>query len=314
MNLLRFVSSLLFVLIIFAAAPKYLYSADMGFRINPTDYSDIWLSDYHDIDYSPFIKGSNPTDFFEGMADNERIVIVPTPTDGGIRLNIPEKYKDRFEKWKTEFLSTEFGRRQWDAYANNKEFILTVEVSDKKGKGAGTDRYLWNDEGKLVGATISFGDQIQDGYPNPIYYPVMNSLSSGDTYYSIGGTILAAAKISHEIGHVNQTASANAAVLQLQNKLMPVYTSIFLKNGYDINDKKLVDLAKQMGGTPIEIWESREYWSEVNAMLYLKERINKENFYCFVFNKIRRNLETYAKDYEPRFDQHSEISDSPCWK
>src|SRR5947209_489777 len=189
LTLLRFVSSLLFVLIIFAAAPKYLYSADMGFRINPTDYSDIWLSDYHDIDYSPFIKGSNPTDFFEGMADNERIVIVPTPTDGGIRLNIPEKYKDRFEKWKTEFLSTEFGRRQWDAYANNKEFILTVEVSDKKGKGAGTDRYLWNDEGKLVGATISFGDQIQDGYPNPIYYPVMNSLSSGDTYYSIGGTI-----------------------------------------------------------------------------------------------------------------------------
>ena len=93
---------------------------------------------------------------------------------------------------------------------------------------------------------------------------------------------------------------------------MPVYTSIFLKNGRDTKDQKLVDLAEQMGGTPVEIWESREYWSEVNAMFYLNERINKEDFYCFVFNKIKRNIETYAKDYENRFDQYTEFSQSPC--
>lgn len=242
------------------------------------------------------------------------ITIVKTPTDGGIKEIVPDKQKIKYERWKAEFLSTDFGRQQWDSYANNKNFILTIEVTGKKGKGAGTDKYLWNDQGQLVGATITLGDKIQDGFPNPIYYPVMNSLSSGDTYYTISGTILAAAKISHEIGHVNQTAKSNTETLQLQNKLMPQYTSIFLKNGYNVTDAKLVEMAKQMGGTPIEIWESREYWSEVNALQYLKERISKEDFYCYVFGRIKRNLETYAKEYEPRFNQNAEISNAPCWK
>jgi hypothetical protein len=49
-------------------------------------------------------------------------------------------------------------------------------------------------------------------------------------------------------------------------------------------------------------------------MLYLEERISKEDFYCYVFNKIKRNIETYAKDYEQRFGQHPEFASSPCWK
>ena len=240
--------------------------------------------------------------------------VVNTPTDGGIRLDIPDKYQAKFDAWKSELLSTDFGRQQWDQYANNKNFILTITMSGKKGKGAGTDKYLWDDSGKLVGATITLGEDIDKGYPDPIYYPVMNSLSPESTSYSISGKILASTKLSHEIGHVNQTAKANRTVLLLQNKLMPEYTSIFLSNGRDPNDKTLVNMAKQMGGTPVEIWESREYWSEVNAMHFLKERISKEDYYCFVFNKIKRNVEEYAKDYEQRFDRYSNFSGSPCWK
>ncbi|HEX3100508.1 MAG TPA: hypothetical protein VHQ01_01880, partial [Pyrinomonadaceae bacterium] len=135
-----------------------------------------------------------------------------------------------------------------------------------------------------------------------------------ETTYSISGKILAATKLAHEIGHVNQAAKANMKFLQMQNKLMPEYNSIFLKNGLKTNDKKLVDLQQQMGGTPVEIWESREYWSEVNAMLYLKERISKEEFYCYVFNRIKSNLETYAREYEQRFGERPEFSSSPCWK
>ncbi len=243
-----------------------------------------------------------------------QMLTVKTPVDGGIRVDIPAKYLPRFERWKSEFLATEFGRAQWERYAGNKQFLLTISVSGKKGKGAGTDKYLWDDAGNFVGATITLGDELNEGYPNPIYYPVMNSLSSGETSYAISGKILAAAKISHEFGHVNQTASANRTFMQLQNNLMPVYTSIFLKNGRDTRDKKLVDLAKQMGGTPVEIWESREYWSEVNALRYLNERISKEEYHCFVFNKIRQNIATYAKEYEDRFDKQSEFSNSPCWK
>ena len=248
------------------------------------------------------------------FGSDEHMTIIRTPVDGGIKEDIAPKYVAKYERWKAEFLSTDIGRKQWDRYASDKQFILTITISGKKGKGAGTDKYLWDETGKFVGATITLGDDLNDGYPNPIYYPVMNSLSSGETSYTISGRILAAAKISHEFGHVNQTATANRAFMQLQNSLMPVYTSIFLKNGRDTRDKKLIDLANQMGGTPVEIWESREYWSEVNAMLYLNERISKEEYHCFVFNKIKQNIETYAKEYEERFDKQAEFSNSPCWK
>jgi hypothetical protein len=239
---------------------------------------------------------------------------IKTPTDGGIREDIPEKYKVRFVKWKEELVSTEFGRAQWESYANNKGFILTITMSDKRGQGAGTDKYLWDEEGRFVGATITLGTKIDRGYPDPIYYPVMNSLSPNENKYSTSGTLLAATKIVHEIGHVNQTARANRETLQLQNKLMPEYISIFLKNGRNTRDKELVELAEKMGGTPVEIWENREYWSEVNAMSYLKERISKENFYCSVFNKIQYNIEQYAKDYEKRFEDVSEVTDASCRK
>jgi hypothetical protein len=87
-----------------------------------------------------------------------------------------------------------------------------------------------------------------------------------------------------------------------------------MENGLNDKDKKLLDLADQMKGTPVEIWESREYWSEVNAMLFLNQRISKEGFYCVVFRKIRRNIESYAKAYENRFSQFSEFNNSPCWR
>ena len=227
--------------------------------------------------------------------------IVPTPTDGGIREDVPRKYRERFEKWKADLLSTDFGRSQWEAYETNRSFVLTVKISGSKGKGAGTDKFLWDKEGNLVGATITLGSEIDEGYPNPIYYPVLNSLSARGTSYMISGRILAATKFSHEIGHVSQTAKANVEMITKQNKLIPEYTSIFLRNGHNMKDSKLVELAEEIGGTPIEIWESREYWSEVTAMQFLEERIRDEPYFCSVFSKIRANVETYARDYSNRF-------------
>jgi hypothetical protein len=272
------------------------------------------VTNYHSLGYDAVKPDTRPYDFYADHGKGITVNIVPTPTDGGIREDIPSKYRDRFDKWKAELMSTEYGREQWEKYANNKNFILTIVVSGDRKKGAGTDKFLWDDEGRFVGATITLGPSIDEGYPNPIYYPVLNSLASDSNSYAISGRILAATKMSHEIGHVNQAATANMKFLQLQNKLMPEYIDIFLKNGLNTRDEKLVELAKKMGGTPVEIWESREYWSEVNAMLYLDERISKEAFYCHVFNKIRRNLETYAMKYESRFGQQPEFARSPCWK
>lgn len=236
-------------------------------------------------------------------SETDEIVVVKRPTDGGIREVIPAKYQEKYHKWKDELLSTEFGQKQWERYSNNKQFILTITIAGEEGQGAGTGKYQWDTTGQLVGATITLGNKLDKGLPNAIYFPVMNSLSSEEPKYKISGDLLASAKFAHEFGHVNQTSKMNSELFQLQNKLMPLYNEILLKNGYNTRDKNLVELTKQMGGTPVEIWENREYWGEANAMLYLIERINQERFYCSVFNKIRRNVELYAKDYEERFEQ-----------
>lgn len=221
----------------------------------------------------------------------------------GIKEDIPKKYREKFQKWKDEFLSTELGREQWKFYAEHKNFLLTIKISGDKKQGAKTDEYLWDEKGNFIGATITLGSKPEKGFPDPVYYPVMNSLASGkNPFYSVEGDVLAATKLAHEIGHVNQTFKETKESFEMKNKLTPVYISIFLKNGHNSRDEKLIELAEQMGGTPMKIWESREYWSEVNAMLFLKEKISKEIFYCNVFGKIKTNIETYAKNYEDRFD------------
>ena len=229
------------------------------------------------------------------------VTIVPKPADGGIREDIPKKYRDRFEKWKADLLSTGYGRQQWESYSANRSFVLTIKISDKKGKGAGTDKFEWDEDGNFVGATITIGPEIDQGYPSPIYYPVLNSLSTHGATYTISGRILAATKLSHELGHVSQIAKLNVQLIEKQSKLIPEYTSIFLRNGHNTEDRKLVELASQIGGTPTQIWEDREYWSEATAMQYLKERIQEEPYFCAVFSKIRNNVETYAGGYSDRF-------------
>ena len=312
MNLSRLVASFLPILISGALVTADIPALDVE---NPRAELN-WAGFYHHHFDAAIPQPSEIYGHFVTPACEVGVLtcIVPTPTDGGIKEDIPAKYRDRYEKWKTELLSTDWGRSQWERYANDTTFVLKIVVTGDRKRGAGTDKLQWDDTGRFVGATITLGANLDEGFPNPIYYPVLNSLSPDTTTYAISGRLLAATKISHEIGHVNQAAKANMKFLQLQNSLMPVYNSIFLKNGLNTKDSKLMDLASQMGGTPVEIWESREYWSEVNAMLFLDARINKEAFYCHVFNKIKRNIESYARDYEAFFEQHPEFARSSCWK
>ena len=223
--------------------------------------------------------------------------------DGGIKEVIPDKYKERYLEWKNEFLSTEVGRREWELYKHNGRFTLTITISSDDRHGAGTSKYKWDDAGELVAATVTLGSRINEGYPNPIYHPVMNALLPLTESYVISDNVLAAAKIAHEFGHVKQAASVDAALYRLQNQLMPVYNQILLSNGRNVRDPRLLDLARRMGGTPVEIWESREYWGEVNAMLFLRERITDQGEQRALCARVRRAVELYAKDYVERFDQ-----------
>jgi hypothetical protein len=238
----------------------------------------------------------------------------PEPVTVGIKEEIPAKYRKRYEEWKQDFLSTKSGQQQWESYAGSSGFLLVITIARENRNGAATGKYKWDDSGKLVAATIVLGDSLDHGYPNPIYYPVQNSLSPFESSFAIDGEILAATKLAHEFGHVNRMSVTNSDVYRLQMQLIPVYNSILLRNGYNTNDPKLTALARQMGGTPIELWEDREYWGEANAMLFLRDRINKESFRCALFRRIERSVQLYAKNYEERFVQIAQATtpSQPC--
>ena len=233
--------------------------------------------------------------------NSERSVYAGSPADsGGIREVIPARYEKRFEEWKAEFLSTDIGKAQWDMYAHHPHLVLTITINGNS-KGAGSGKYKWNDSGELVAATISLGSEIERGYPSSVYYPVMNALEPFENQRLIDGSMLAATKLAHEFGHVMKISSVPHSLYDLQIQLVPVYNKIFLSNGYNVNDPRLVDIAQKIGGNPVQIWEDREYWGEANAMLFLRDRVAKEKFHCRLFGKIKQAVEEYAKDYEERF-------------
>jgi len=222
---------------------------------------------------------------------------------GGIKEIVPLNYRGRYEKWKKEFLATEAGRTEWDSYTHNPNFTLTIEVSNSNSKGGTTGKYKWNASGELIAATITLGTQIDEGYPNPVYFPVMSSLTLPEVVYRVDQNVLAAAKIAHEFGHVLRTARVDAALYQRQSQLIPVYNKIFLSNGRDPGDPRLIELAKQIGGTPVEVWEDREYWGETNAMRYLRDRFADNDLRCALFSRIKYSLDLYARPYEERFKE-----------
>ncbi len=225
----------------------------------------------------------------------------PVSSERGIKEDIPSKYVERYEAWKAEFLSTEIGRAQWDSFKSDPNFTLTIAISRENAEGATTGGYRWNDQGTLVAATITLGVRLDEGYPNPIYFPVMNSLVPDESSNRIDGNTLAATKLAHEFGHVKRTSQVDSTVYQLQAQLIPQYNKIFLSNGRNARDPRLLDIATRIGGTPVQIWEDREYWGEANAMVYLRDRFTDERMRCTLFSKIRSSVDLYAKSYEPRF-------------
>src|SRR5689334_3293856 len=75
--------------------------------------------------------------------------------ESGIREVIPSRDKARYEVWKDEFLSTEIGRREWQAYAQETRLLLTIATSTDNRYGAAIGHYEWNRSGQLTAATIT---------------------------------------------------------------------------------------------------------------------------------------------------------------
>ena len=252
------------------------------------------LDHHSEVIFDPFASHLRPADEF------------------GIKEVIPKEFLPRYQKWKDELLATEYGRSLWDSYAGNREFLLTIKVSGSRKFGAGTDNFEWDSNGKLIAATVTLGKDLDKGFPDPVYYPVMNSLSSQSELHGSSHGILAATKLAHEIGHVAFTSEINSSLFRKQNKLMESYYKIFLANGLNTRDPRLIALEKELGGQPIAIWEDREYWSEVSAMRYLVEKIGNESFYCAVINKIKRNVSEFARNYKARFEMNNIAGRPAC--
>lgn len=187
---------------------------------------------------------------------------------------VPDRYRERYNRWKETFLATKVGRRLWLKYTTDPTFRLTIIVTKSRGHGGVVNDYQWK-EGKLVAASIILGHQLDYGYPGRPYYPVLGSLGFiRDAQDDSASDVLAAAKIAHEFGHIDTAANSDPTSFQLQTVLSEVYRKRFLLNGYNIYDPVLIELAGRMGGIPSEIQGQREYWAETYALRYLLEKLS----------------------------------------
>jgi RHS repeat-associated protein len=122
------------------------------------------------------------------------------------------KDNKEYQTWKDAFRNTDEGKRLWSKYDDDKNFTLKIEW-DKGRNGAVADDYKFAD-GKLVGATITLGSELDKGSPNrpSDQYPVQNALAQAE----VGGTMLAVAAMAHEFGHVEDASQRPAFFQSLQ--------------------------------------------------------------------------------------------------
>jgi hypothetical protein len=227
--------------------------------------------------------------------------------------NVPQKWQKDYDRWKAELFATAHGRSRWNGFETDDSFTLTVIVSDRYVRGAGTDGFEWDAGGRLISATITLGYELDLGFPEPVYYPVLHSISAISSHRkAIRRGVLAGAKFAHELGHVENAKLEDPAAFLLQKQLMPVYVSIFLSNGQNVADKKLRELADQMGGTPVEIWAAREYRSELDTLDHLVERLANDKQRCSVFRRLKRNLTDYSRDKMPIFAARPAFAKLQC--
>jgi hypothetical protein len=217
--------------------------------------------------------------------------------DGSVVELVPPQYRKRYLNWKAEYLSTEAGRKQWQAYVQLSNFTLFIVMSKELEHSAEAGDYIWDAAGRLVAATILLGPKINSGYPSTSNYPIMCSLAPSNLPHDVKGELLAAAKLAHEFGHVNYTATQDAALYRLQNELIPEYNRIFKLTHFHFEDARLVELSRLMKGTPPEISQAREYQAEANVASYLKERFSGKGEYKIMPQPIKEAIESYYQGF-----------------
>ncbi len=230
-------------------------------------------------------------------ADTE--LISTEPSDSHVKELIPAKYKQRYLKWKNEYLSTPSGWSQWQRFALNNDVALTITISTKEAEGARVNAFQWDENGRLLAATIVLGNKLDSGYPSSVNYPITCSLAPGNLPSEVKGKILAATKLAHEFGHLNQIMNMDGRLYKLQNELMLEYNAILNDNGRITQDPRLLELAERMNGTPVSIAQDRESWAEIGAILFLEEKL-REEYKLKMPRPIRDAINVYRLTYPQR--------------
>ena len=134
-----------------------------------------------------------------GYVRNNPLVLVD-PTGQIIDDSSLDDNED-YQKWKAAFLATKKGKKLWDKYNNDRNFKLVVNMDPKKRNGALTHDFKFAD-GKLIGATISLGPEIDHrsaaAMRDEKQYPLQRALGEE----RVDSEILGAGVIAHEFGHV----------------------------------------------------------------------------------------------------------------
>lgn len=154
---------------------------------------------------------------------NNPLILVDTSgediDDAGLKDN------EDYQKWKAAFLETDAGKKLWDKYNNDKSFLLKIDW--KKGSnGAETHSYKFSN-GKLTGATITLGSDIDDAEAaskrDSTRYPLSSAVGENNIVNLFSRdkeqkrTTMAITVIAHEFGHV-EDAYANPSAFQIKQE------------------------------------------------------------------------------------------------
>ena len=105
--------TLLSFLLLCLAFPENLNAQQNNFRSNILLYSNGY-------DQQNFVNGFDARPYHSVPMIESENDTVKTPVDGGIREDIPIKFKEKYLKWKTELMSSDYGHQEWERYESIK--------------------------------------------------------------------------------------------------------------------------------------------------------------------------------------------------
>jgi hypothetical protein len=193
-----------------------------------------------------------------------------------------DRDRKRYEDWKTKFLSTEAGRNTWQKYADDKNFTLDIVVTDRgsddKNKSAQVENFKFDAKGNFIGATMTLGNNLGGtGTINSSNYPVTSTLVSADAH------TLAAAKIGHEFGHLEDFRSMGSTFYEQQTIIDAYNTRYKALEGVvpyqqipqDATIQRLdQQFTKQYGLTILQDNTARENRADRNAIPVIRQLFN----------------------------------------